>query len=152
MKQTLFAFFILVCLASQAGEWKPIRSQQAVDASVSLVSSDISTSVIHFKLDGFFVNEVKTPRGNVFTVSVGEASPILEKGAPDLPKMTTSVIIPDLAMMDVEVLSSDFVEFANMDIAPSKGNLTRDINPNTVPYEYGRAYSEFEEHLSQTSR
>ena len=142
MKQTLFAFFILICLASLAGEWKPIRSQQAVDASATLVSSDISTSVIHFKLEGFFVNEVKTPLGNAVTISVGEGSPMLEKGAPDLPKMTTSVIIPDLAMMDVEVLSSDFVEFANMDIAPSKGNLTRDINPNTVPYEYGRAYSE----------
>jgi PKD repeat protein len=144
MKQTLSALFLLICLAftSTAGEWKPIRSQQAVDATVALVSSDISTSVIHFKLDGFFLNQVKTPRGIAYTVSLGETTPMLDKNAPDMPKMTASVIIPDMAMMDVEVVSSAFVDYANMEIAPSKGNLTRDINPASVPFEYGRVYDE----------
>jgi PKD repeat protein len=144
MKQFFLAilFLAFVTATSQAGEWKPIRSLQPSDASVALISSDISTSVIHFKVDGFFLNEVKTPRGNAYTVSLGNASPMLDRNAPDMPKMTTSLIIPDMAMMDVEVVSSSFVDYADIEIAPSKGNLTRDIDPATVPYEYGRVYNE----------
>ena len=144
MKKLSISILLLICFAvtSFAGEWKPIRSQQPVNASVELISSDISTSVIHFKLDGFYLNEVKTPRGNAFTISLGNATPMLDKSAPDMPKMTTSVIIPDIAMMELEVVSSSFVEYTNMEIAPSKGNFTRDINPATVPFEYGRTYNE----------
>lgn len=144
MKQLSITVFLVICLAvtSFAGQWKPIRSQQPVASSAELISSDISTSVIHFKLDGFYLNEVKTPRGNAYSISVGNATPILDKSAPDLPKMTASVIIPDLAMMDLEVVSSSFVEFPDMEIAPSKGNLTRDIDPASVPFEYGRSYNE----------
>lgn len=144
MKKISIAFILLIgiSLTSLAGDWKPIRSQQAVSAATELISSDISTSVIHFKLDGFFLNEVKTPRGKAFTISLGKASPMLDKNAPDLPKMTASVIIPDIAMMDVEVISSSYVEFSDMEIAPSKGNLTRDIDPASVPFEYGRPYNE----------
>jgi len=144
MKRNLIALILLICFAatSSADEWKSIRSQQPVDATVTLISSEISTSVIHFKLDGFYLNEVKTQQGNAFSVSVGGTSPILDKNAPDLPKMTTSVIIPDRAMMDLEVISSSFVEYANMEIAPSKGNFTRDIDPSTIPFEYGRPYNE----------
>ncbi len=144
MKKLSISIVLLACFTviSFAGEWKPIRSQQAVDASVELISSDISTSVIHFKLDGFYLNEVKTQHGNAFTISLGNTTPMLDKSAPDMPKMTTSVIIPDIAMMELEIVSSSFVEYTNMEIAPSKGNFTRDINPATVPFEYGRAYNE----------
>ena len=144
MKKLSIVLVLLICIAASsfAGDWKPIRSQQAVAATVELVSSDISTSVIHFKLDGFYLNEVKTSRGNAYTVSVGNSTPILDKNAPDLPKMTTSVIIPDMAMMEIEMVASSFVEYTNMEIAPSKGNFTRDIDPASVPFEYGRPYNE----------
>jgi len=56
--------------------------------------------------------------------------------------MSSSVIIPDLAKMEVKVLSSSFKEFTNIEIAPSKGNFTRDIDPETVPYLYGKQYNE----------
>ncbi len=144
MKHYISSLILLIFISatSHAGEWKPIRSLQAVDASAALISSDISTSVIHFKLDGFFLNEVKTSRGSAYTISLGNATPMLDKNAPDMPKMTASVIIPDMAMMDVEVVSSSFVEYTDMEIAPSKGNLTRDIDPASVPFEYGRVYDE----------
>ncbi len=144
MKNLTIVLVLLICMAatSFAGDWKPIRSQQAAAATVELVSSDISTSVIHFKLDGFYLNEVKTSRGNAYSISVGNSTPILDKNAPDIPKMTTSVIIPDMAMMEIEMVSSAFVEYTNIEIAPSKGNFTRDIDPASVPFEYGRAYNE----------
>jgi hypothetical protein len=37
-------------------------------------------------------------------------------------------------------LNSSFTEIAGVDIAPSKGNLLRTVDTDTVPYEYGAAY------------
>jgi len=64
----------------------------------------------------------------------------MEKGAPDLPKFTKSLIIPDLATMQVTILSSKYTDVKNVNVAPSKGNFTRDIDPSTVAYEYGKMY------------
>jgi PKD repeat protein len=142
MKKSLSILILLlnVMLVSATG-WVNIRSSLPVDAGINLVSSDIGTSVIHFSVDGFSLNEVKTQRGTAYTVSVGNATPMLVKGAPDLPKLAASVIIPDLARMDIEVISSKFTDYPAIEIAPSKGNLYRNINPNTVSFEYGKEYA-----------
>ncbi len=144
MKKSLLALLLIVGFSASvfAGEWKPIRSDQPVAASVVLISSNVSTSVIQFKLDGFFLNKVNTPHGAAYTVSLGETTPIMDKNAPDLPKMTASVIIPDFAMMDIEEMGSSYVEYSDIEIAPSKGNLSRDIDPSSVQFEYGRVYNE----------
>lgn len=123
-----------------AQNWIPISADQPQPASVELISSDISTSTIAVELKGFTLNPVVTPRGEAFTVSVEEATPILEKGMPDLPKLTSSLIIPDMANMEVTVVSSSFRDFPGIEIAPSKGNLTRDIDPSKVPFTYSSAY------------
>lgn len=140
------AIFLLLCVIlvfpALAGQWTSIRSQQPSSARTELIQSDISTSTIHFSVDGFFMNPVKTPRGDAYTISVGEGTPLLTKGAPDLPKLTASVIIPDDAMMEVRVTDASYVEFNNILIAPSKGNLTRDIDPSAVPFEFGSQYDE----------
>lgn len=142
MRKTIFTtLLVLNVILVSANKWINIHSQQAEPASVVLISSDINTSVVSFSLHGFFLNEVKTPRGTAYTVSVGNSTPLLVKGAPDLPKLTTSVIVPDMARMDVEVISSSYTDYPNIDIAPSKGNLYRNIDPATVPYTYGKEYS-----------
>ena len=142
MKKSLSILILLlnVMLVSATG-WVNIRSASSSPASVNLVSSDINTSVVHFSVNGFYLNTVQTPRGTAYTVSVGDATPVLIKGAPDLPKLAASVIIPDMARMDVEVISSDFIDYPGMEIAPSKGNIYRNTDPASVPYEYGKEYA-----------
>jgi PKD repeat protein len=132
----------LFCLTAFGSEWINIRSQQPVPAKTELVSSDITTSIVHFSLDGYFVSHVKTQNGDESIITLGNATPIMIKGAPDLPKMTASLIIPDADIMDVEVTASSYTDYEGVTVAPSKGNLTRDIDPATVAYEYGRPYSE----------
>jgi PKD repeat protein len=76
------------------------------------------------------------------TLSVENSTPILQAGAPDLPKVTTSMIVPDNENMEVLITYSNYVDFQNIEIAPSKGNFTRDIDPSTVPYVFGPDYSQ----------
>ena len=66
----------------------------------------------------------------------------LKKGAPDLHKISRSIIIPDNAEMGIEILSSKFTDYDNISIAPSKGNISRLVNPDSLPYEFGTEYSQ----------
>jgi hypothetical protein len=44
--------------------------------------------------------------------------------------------------MKVRVIAATYEEFANIFIAPSKGNLPRTINPADVPYEFSDIYTQ----------
>ena len=67
-------------------------------------------------------------------------TPLLQKGAPDLPKFTQSYIVPDLAAMKLELIRADYYDMENIDIAPSKGNITRDQDPRDIPFTFGAEY------------
>ena len=134
---TLSLLFVFQIFAS---DWTNIRSDRPVPAEKQLLHSTIETSQIRFSLDGFLSNAVSTPQGEAIVISLDGATPLLQSGAPELPKLTASVIIPDLAEMSVEVIHSSYMDFEDILVAPSKGNLYRDIDPATVPYIFGVEY------------
>lgn len=62
-------------------------------------------------------------------------------GAPALPLFSTNIELPDFGNPTIQVLETgNFVEFQNALIAPSKGNLKRNVNPADVPYTFGSVY------------
>ena len=65
----------------------------------------------------------------------------MQAGAPDLDQVFASIVIPDNASMNVEVISSSYTEIENIDIAPSKGNFTRAINPSDVSFTQSDVYA-----------
>ncbi|NOX86881.1 MAG: hypothetical protein GXO86_13110, partial [Chlorobi bacterium] len=141
MKKFYFSVLMTVFVTGLfAGEWVSVNSKQPSAPEYKLVSSNISTSVVRFTLDGFYKTVVNTPEGEAWQVSAVNAGYLLKKGAPELPLFATSLIIPDEAGMKVEVVSSAYKEYNNVLIVPSKGNLTRDIDPATVPYRFGKQY------------
>jgi hypothetical protein len=143
MKRTLLIGLSFICmLYLQAGNWNAIHSGTPKKAEINLLSSDISSSIIRFRVEGFYLNPVQTPQGEQYVVELENSSRILKAGAPDLAKLTASVIIPDEALMSSRIVSSSYVEYTGIEIAPSKGNFTRDIKPSDVPYTYGSAYQQ----------
>jgi PKD repeat protein len=143
MKKTiiLLSLVLMACLV-QAQTWVGYSSAQSRAGEVSLVTGTAQSSQIHVDVAGFQKQEVLTPNGTAYVITLDGSTSILEAGAPDLPKLTASLIIPDNAQMEVNVTGSTFVEYQNIEIAPSKGNFTRDIDPASVPYIYGSAYEQ----------
>ena len=78
------------------GQWVGINTDEPAAVSKELVTSNVENSVVHFTLDGFTKKPVQTPRGQQYVITAEGATPILKKGAPDVSKMTASVIIPDM--------------------------------------------------------
>jgi hypothetical protein len=141
MKKIYSLLFILILIIpATAKEWVVLKPGN-VKPGVELLVSDGSVSILKATVPGYYKEAVSTSKGNAFIISTKKSYPLLIKGAPDLGKFAASVIIPDKAKMTVDVTASTYHEIQNIDIAPSKGHLTRDINPATVPYTYGKAYT-----------
>lgn len=142
MKKVILCLILqLVFLTSFSANWIGISSRVPAPAKTQLVFSSAERSTVHFKLDGFHLNPVITPKGNAFRVSIDKGTPMQVPGAPDLPKLTATLIIPDLAGMDIRVISSSYKEYSNIEIAPSKGIITRNTDPSSVPFSFGKFYS-----------
>ena len=89
-----------------------------------------------FELSGYFL---ETSKNGVMITAPGGVS-MLKEGAPDLPVFTTSIQIPNLAKMQLEVISSEYIDVRVESVIPSRGNITRDININLVPFKKGLTY------------
>ncbi len=139
-KLFIVAIIAIAFLNLQASDWVNVTSGQPAQANVSLISSQITQSSVHFSLNGFWKDVVETDQGNAWLISLENGAPLLLKGAPNIPIFAASVIIPDMSHMKVNIISSQYVEFNDVLIAPSKGSLTRDIDPATIPYEFGKQY------------
>ncbi len=95
---------------------------------------------IKYTINGFNKIPVRIDGKEYTRITLGEESNILIKGAPDLPNICRSIIIPDNAQMKIRVKSSSYKEYKDVLVSPSKGNLLRTINPDDVPYEFGKIY------------
>lgn len=148
LKKNLFfisTFLLLIFFSNlHSQKWVNISSNQPQAVEVKLISSDIKTSSFKISLKGFYLNSVITDKGEENIVSVEGATPILAAKEPDLPKISVPFIIPDLDNMEISIVSSSYIDFFDINIAPSKGNLYRDQNPETIPYIYGSSYSKNE--------
>lgn len=133
--------FLLSAMLGFGSDWIKITGDRS-PAEINLLGSDITKSTIRIQIPGYQLLPVETPRGQQYVVDLPEATTMLKKGAPDLPKLTASLMIPDMAGMEVRIVSSDYTEYHDIEIAPSKGTFTRDIDPSTVPYIYGEVYEE----------
>jgi hypothetical protein len=103
-------------------------------------TGDITT--LHYTLGAFSMTPVKINDNTYVQIVLGGETNSLIAGAPDLPSISRSIIIPDAATMNIRVLAASYVEYNNIHVAPSKGNLPRTINPADVPYEFGTVYTQ----------
>lgn len=145
MKKVLFLLSIVVLLFGSAfsqSTWKMINQEMSKDFNPKLISSTIDETLIEFKIGGFYLSDVNAPVQNSKIVSVNRSGRMLLKGKPDLVQLTSSIIIPDNAMMQVVVEKSEYTDYQNIEIAPSKGNFSRSISPENVPFEYDAVYQQ----------
>lgn len=121
--------------------WTALSSNTPAQPQVKLISSSEEQIVVNFTLGGFSTTRVETPNGIQNVISVPKMAASLIAGTPDLPQFPIPAIIGDRAEMSVAVTDAQFTEFS-IEVAPSKGNISRSINPDEVPYTYGEMYSQ----------
>lgn len=124
-------FFVLQVTTTFAQIAKAVKK-----TSVALLADDGTTTSIRFDFAAMEQQPVSTPQGDAVIISIDKGTPILSAGKPDLPKVAASVIIPDDKDMEITVTNSNYTDYENILVAPSKGTLLRTVDPSGVPYTY----------------
>jgi hypothetical protein len=109
---------------------------------VRVVENTDQRIVLSYDFESFEQGTARIGDAAFTTVSLGDESLKTIAGAPDLPDVSRSVLIPGDAKMNVRLVSGDFYEIKDIDIAPSKGHILRTTNPADVPYTFGDVYEQ----------
>jgi hypothetical protein len=120
-----------------SGNIKSVLEPVIINVSQAGDITEINYEINEFEDESVFIKGIEYS-----IINIGEESNLLLEGKPDIPSICRSIIIPDTAKMKIEIKSSSFVEFDDILIAPSKGNLLRSVNPDDVPYTFNEVYSE----------
>ena len=137
--------FLVLCGAAFAQtypQWTSILSDQPETFRTQLISSSESSIQVNVQVPGFYTTTVTTPRGEAKIISMPKSVSTAQAGEPNLPMTGIPAIIGDRARMGVRVLDAQYVDFEGMEVAPSKGDFPRSIDPTTVPYTYGECYNQ----------
>ena len=143
MKKNLFLIlFIIIISIGLAQTPKALYSNSKKLNKSVVLNSDINQTKISFVLDAYEKNTVPTSRGQAAIYKAPKGVSMLKQNAPDLLKFTAPIVVPDRAKMEVVVTKSTYKDYSNVLIAPSKGNLYRNIEPEKISYVYGNEYSQ----------
>ena len=141
MKKSIVVLFIILSLPVLAfGAERVILAQMSEEVAVTVLESNDTHTVLRFDIGGFSKEAVDIGGQEYYAIWCGEEGVLLNAGEPALPRICRSIIIPDDAEMEIQVLRSEYRDFPGMRVIPSKGNLLRTVNPADVPYTFGPVY------------
>jgi PKD repeat protein len=137
--------FTLFLNTVKGQDWQLLDGKNtSIETKINLVSTKSQQMVLEFDFSAYALKEVNTSKGLVNYINVPNCSRTKIKGAPDLPKISQAMALNKMAGLELNIVESEYIEIDNIDLAPSKGILTRDKDPNSIPFEFGNVYSQNE--------
>ncbi len=108
----------------------------------NVISTSPSGTTIEFILNNYTQRSIVVDGSSTTLYTVPGSVCLMDKGFPQLPVHRKSLIIPDLAGMNYRIISQEFTTIETLPVTPSKGHLTRNIDPDDIPYEFGAVYKQ----------
>jgi hypothetical protein len=139
-KHILTALLVMLSIVTFGQQWVAIKSDTPSTIQTTLVASSENQITVNMQVPGFYTFEVTTPRGEANIISVPRTVSTAAAGEPNLPMIAVPAIIGDQQHYSIRLIDAQYTDFP-MEVAPSKGDFPRSINPDDVPYTYGEAYS-----------
>ena len=139
-KHILTSLLVMLTVVTFGQQWVAIKSDTPSTIQTTLVASSESQITVNLQVPGFFTQTVTTPRGEANIISVPRTVSTAAAGEPNLPIIAVPAIVGDRQHYNIRVVDAQYADYP-MEVAPSKGDFPRTINPEDVPYTYGEAYS-----------
>jgi gingipain R len=133
----LLALATMMMLARAAGAaWISLGN---APTGVTLLEERDGIIRLRCEVGGLDAEPVQVGGATWHRLRLPEGAVTLQAGAPELPLLAASVIIPDQGATVLRVVAEEHVDLPLRPL-PSKGNLTRDVDPATVPLRFGPEY------------
>ncbi len=142
MKKFYFATFIFVLLSFLTINLNAQTPGNPNGIQTNIISTTPSSTTVEFLLINYEETTVDVNGTQTVFYNIPGSIWLMEKGFPQLPAHRASIIIPDLAGMNYRILSEEYQTINTKPVTPSKGHLTRNIDPSTVPYTFNEIYNE----------
>ena len=137
---TLAALFtvgtVLLIAAPSAG------AHGSDDLTIDVQYDSLERTVLVIGIDDFGQDLVQVRGKDYLKIGLGGEGLVMKEGAgyPHLPAIYRSVMIPDTAHMQINVLGMEFYEITEVDLLSNRGNILRTVDPATVPFTFGEDY------------
>ncbi|TKJ42523.1 hypothetical protein CEE37_02215 [candidate division LCP-89 bacterium B3_LCP] len=144
MQKSFFLFVLLIATVCCSWAAESVSLNGAAETfSVTVLETDGDRTLINYKVNRYSYDEVTIDGKNYWFMKKARKESVLEeKGFPRLPRINRSIVIPDEGVMDYNIVSSEYIEVTDVDIAPSKGYILRSTDPAKVAYTFSEAYQE----------
>ncbi len=131
MKKLWPLFFLMITVFAVWGQNSPF----------TLVSASSKKVILHFRGEPYRLQQVNTPRGTAQRIITPNGNRMLQRGLPALPQYTVPLLIPRGSRIRVTLHAVSYHEKKGLLIAPSKGNVKRNILPDSLPFFFGKVYT-----------
>ena len=149
--QLLIALFGLLATPAIAAQQIVLQAAEAPFA-ITVPSAGADHTTIHYEINRFDLETVVIDGKEFALVSLGSRALSMEQGLPALPTLRESILIPDDAEMAVRIVDAQYRDFPGVAVAPSKGTITRNVEPAMVDYSFSEFYGRNAWYPGQLSR
>lgn len=143
LRMSLGMGMLFMTLSATCQDWQKLDdAASSHETQVRLLNAKSSALRVEFDFNAYALKSVTTGQGAAQYLTIPGCARLQDEGAPDLPVISRSVVIPQTAATEVHIVASDYVELEDMQILPSRGIITRDKDPETIPFTYGPEYTQ----------
>lgn len=133
----LVVFLFTILITSLASETVKLGNGTNSIRGISFTASE---AILQYKVSHFEKTKVIIDGDDWYHISLPKEGFTQDKGYPQLPVYNRSIIIADNAKMKLEIFDTQYIDL-EMQVAPSKGVITRNISPETIPYSFDTIYT-----------
>tara|TARA_Y100001970_G_C14258129_1_gene877174 strand:- start:7617 stop:9833 length:2217 start_codon:yes stop_codon:yes gene_type:complete len=135
--------FYLVCFSYLlSGNNHHAFNQNEDPIEIHIIEQNQDYVIINYKINDYTISDYNYGNELFHTVSIDGEPNYLISGFPDLPHINRSLIIPDYFSGNLSIIDVQFIELENINVIPSKGNITRNIDISLIPYVKGDIYQQ----------
>lgn len=134
-----FVILLIACLCFSLSAASQIFTVGSSSNNVTVLSSNDNGCVIEVGVGSFKSTEVDINGTDYNLLKLSNGTQMKEKGCPALPKIARSIAIPHGKDITYKVLEKEYTEY-KMKVAPSKGIISRSVNPDDVAYVFNGIY------------
>jgi len=117
-----------------------ILATQAQNINFTLLSSNQNEAVVRVDFGAYQTETVSVNGVEMQKLHMADAYPVLNAGSPELLQTAFSLVIPEGSSPEAEIVDAQYTVVEHFALAPSKGKLYRNVNPESVAYTTNQDY------------
>ena len=111
---------------------------------INVIEQNENYVIINYQIHSYDIQDIEYENEIFQDITLDGEPDFIIKGAPKLPHINRSDIIPDNSSANIIVLESEYIDIENINVIPSKGNPSRNIDIKLIPYIKGKEYTKNE--------